>query len=244
MILKKPYIVLSLFFLISFSQNLWASIPFQTPQEFRHFDEDFKERYNSSRYDYEGGNKVTRASSGGSGEYKDYEEKHSKTPEIEEEHNDDFFSIGGGINWIFYVALALAVVYLVYVLLNEGSTGLFQSNRNKKLDSIEDITSENIENADIKTLIKAAEEEGNFRLAIRYYYLLVLKTLTLKNHIKFEDDKTNAEYLNELEGQPFSKAFQYVSYLYSYIWYGKFMISNNQYQKAKNNFATLLKQVE
>lgn len=243
MISKKVYIISLVFVLIGFNQSIFGSVPYQTPQEFRHFDEDFKDRYNSSRYNYEG-DKVVKKTPNGSGKYKDFEAKDSKTPKIEEQKNDDYYSINGGFGWIFYLILIAAVIYLVFILLNEGGNGLFTSGRNKKLDSIQEITSENIENADIHALIKSAESEGNFRLAIRYYYLLVLKTLSLKDHIKFEDDKTNAEYLNEIEGKPFSKTFQYVSYLYSYIWYGKFIISNNQYQKAKTNFATLLKQVE
>ncbi len=227
-------------FLVCFSQNTFGFNPIQTPESFRHFDDDFKERYNSSRYNYEG-RKVVGRTPVGSGKYEDYENKDTK---IEERKDEKIWSINGSIGWIFIVILITAVLFLVYFLINEGSSGLFASNRHKRLDSIQEITSENIENADIHALIKSAEEEGNFRLAIRYYYLLVLKTLSLKNHIKFEDDKTNAEYLNEIEGKPFSKTFQYVSYLYSYIWYGKFAISNTQYQKARTNFATLLKQVD
>ena len=75
-------------------------------------------------------------------------------------------------------------------------------------------------------------------------YLLVLKTLTINNHIKFEDDKTNAQYLNELKEKPFSQGFSYVSYLYNYIWYGEFSLEAAQYTKAKNNFTSLLKQVK
>jgi len=135
------------------------------------------------------------------------------------------------------------VVYLVYILLNEGGTGLFTVNRNKNINSYDEITADNIENADIHTLIKNAENNQDYRLAIRYYYLLVLKTLSLKNHIKFEDDKTNNEYLNEVSDKPFSKDFAYTSYLYNYIWYGEFPLDTVKYNKAKNDFSGFLKQV-
>src|SRR5690606_17549273 len=145
------------------------------------------------------------------------------TPIVKESNNDGDFSINlGPFSWIFYIAIFIAVLYLVYILLSEGGSGLFSSKRNKKIEGITEITSENIESADIHTLINRAEKKQDYRLAIRYYYLLVLKTLTLKNQIKFEDDKTNAEYLNETQSKPYGKDFAYTSYLYNYIWYGEF----------------------
>ncbi|TWO32578.1 hypothetical protein E1J38_006820 [Seonamhaeicola sediminis] len=241
MIFKKAHIVLYLILLVCFCNNTFGLKPFQTPQTFRHFEDNFKDKYKTERYNYEGV-KVIRQTPDGSGNYEEYENKDTK---IKEESDEEYWSINlGGFGWIFYIILALAVIYLVYILLNEGGTGLFSSGRNKTIKNYEDITAENIEEADINTLIKHAEKDNNYRLAVRYYYLLVLKTLSLNNHIKYEDDKTNAEYLSEIENKTFSSSFAYTSYLYNYIWYGEFTLSPNQYKKAKTNFTTLLKQVE
>lgn len=221
--------------------NTFGLEPYQKPQTFRHFEDNFKDKYRSERYNYEGV-KVIRQSPGGSGNYEEYENKDTK---IKEESDEDYWSVNlNGVEWIFYIILGLAVIYLVYTLLNEGGTGLFSSGRNRSIKTFEDITAENIEEADIHTLIKRAEKDNNYRLAIRYYYLLVLKTLSIKNHIKYEDDKTNAEYLSEIENKPFENTFAYTSYLYNYIWYGEFALNPNQYNKAKTNFIMLLEQVE
>ena len=231
-----------LLFLVSLSHfNVSAFTDFQEPEQIREFDSNFKERYSGRKYNYEG-RKVVKETPHGSGNYEDY---NNGDPNIKERHNDDYFTINlGPFSWLFYLALILAVVYLVYILLNEGGTGLFSKGQNRKLNHHENITAENIENTDIDVLIAHAENNNDFRLAIRYYYLLVLKTLSLKNHIKFEDDKTNADYLNEIGEKPFSNTFAYVSYLYSYIWYGKFPLDNVDYDKAKHNFITLLNQVK
>ena len=213
----------------------------QTPENIRTFDDDFKDRYNSNKYNYEGIEIVTETPTG-SGKYEDYKKEEIKR---KEQNDSDYLSINlGPFAWIFYIAIALAVGYLVYILFNEGGTGLFTSNRNKAINTYDDITAENIENADIHTLIKNAENDNDYRLAIRYYYLLVLKTLSLKNHIIFEDDKTNNEYLDEVSDKPFSKDFAYTSYLYNYIWYGEFPLNTDKYNKAKSNFLSFLKQVK
>ncbi len=227
--------------MVSNIQIAFGYNPLQTPEAIRTFDEDFKDRYDSDKYNYEGAETVTQTPTG-SGNYEDYKNEELKQ---EERNNPEGFSFNlRPIDWVFYLAIALAVVYLVYILLNEGGTGLFTVNRNKAINSYDEITAENIENADILSLIKNAENDKDYRLAIRYYYLLVLKTLSLKNHIKFEDDKTNNEYLDEVSSKPFSKDFAYTSYLYNYIWYGEFPLNDSKYNKAKHNFSNLLKQVK
>ncbi len=222
-------------------QNIFGLSTFQEPNQIRKFDDDFKTRYSNRKYNYEG-KEVVNQSQGGSGKYEDYK---NGNPSIRERNDSDSFSINlGPFAWLFYLALAMAVIYLVYILLNEGGSGLFSSKQNRTLNDYEDITAENIENADINSLIQNAENNNNFRLAIRYYYLLVLKNLSIKNHIKFEDDKTNTEYLNEISQKPFSKKFAYISYLYNYIWYGEFPLNLNEYNKARHHFVTLLTQVK
>jgi hypothetical protein len=240
--LKNKYLHIFFYLLaITSCHQTFANILSQSPERIRHFDDDFKERYLSDKFNYEGKDIVTQSSTG-SGNYEDF--KNGK-PKQKEQNNDDRLSINfGPLGWLFYLAIAGAVLYLVYILFNEDGSGLFSSNRNKTLNHYDEITAENIENADIHSLIKDAENNNDFRLAIRYYYLLLLKTLSLHNHIKFEDDKTNTEYLNEIHDKPFSKDFAYTSYLYNYIWYGEFPLPLVKYVKAKKKFITLLNQVK
>lgn len=222
-------------------QDVFGVSTIQEPEYIRTFDDDFKSRYSGRKFNYEGQEVVNRTPSG-SGNYEDYK---NGNPSIKEKNNTEGISINlGPFTWLFYAALAIALVYLVYILLNEGSSGLFSTKKNRTLNNYEDITAENIEHADINSLIKNAENNNDFRLAIRYYYLLVLKTLSLKNYITFEDDKTNAEYLNETSEKPFNKKFAYTSYLYNYIWYGEFPLNTNAYQEAKRHYTTLLKQLK
>ena len=233
--------VIVLFCTIVNFQSSFGVTALQEPEQTRQFDANFQDRYSSRKYNYEG-KKIVSETPGGSGKYEDY--KNGK-PDLKEKSDSDSYTINlGPFGWLFYLALAAAVLYLVYILFNEGGSGLFSSKQNRTLNNYEEITAENIENADINRLIDNAEGANDYRLAIRYYYLLVLKNLSIKKHIKFEDDKTNAEYLNEISATPFSKEFAYSSYLYNYIWYGEFSLNTADYNKAKNNFVTLLSKVK
>jgi hypothetical protein len=213
----------------------------QTPEVHRSFDSDFKSRYSSDTYNYEG-QAIIGHTPEGSGDYEDY--KNGKTTTKEDKNQDKFDINLEAFEWVFYLILGGAIVFLVYILLKEGTTGgLFSSNKRNTLLHPTHITAETIEDTNFDQLIATAENDKDYRRAVRYYYLYVLKSLSLKNHIVFEDDKTNADYLYELQNAPFLKNFSYTSYLYNYIWYGKFEVDAIQYEKAKHNFTTLLKQV-
>ncbi|NJX16449.1 hypothetical protein [Tamlana crocina] len=232
-----PFVLLMCFL---FQSSLALSFS-EVPQNIRQFDDDFKERYSGNKYNYEG-HDIVGETPMGSGNYEDY--KKNDKIKSKEDNNEGFLSMDlRPISWLFYIAIIGAVIFLAYILINEGSSGLFSRNHHRNIGKHEDITAENIEQSDIDTFILNAEKSGDYRLAIRYYYLLVLKHLSLKNYIKVEEDKTNSEYLNEIIDKPFNKNFEYTAYLYNYIWYGEFAINQQQYQTAKTHFSTLLKQV-
>lgn len=207
----------------------------------REFDDDFKKRYANRKYNYEG-EAVTPPP-----RYKNKikSEKYTdETPYIKEENIDNDILVSfDSMNWVLGIILFIAVFFLAYFLVTDGNAKLFSSRKHKKINSSEDITADNIIQTDINTLITSAENKNDFRLAIRYYYLLVLKQLTLKNFIKYADDKTNADYINAIATQKFNKDFQYTSYLYSYTWYGEFDLNKDQYHLAKASFVQLLKAI-
>lgn len=242
---KQIRLIILLFIISINATNLYPQETIEVNPQERVFDANFKERYEGRKFNYEG-KKTVGTSTGGSGNYTDFKEK-EKNPKIEEENNKNSFNLFkslGFLNWIFIFALFTAVLYLVYVLLGEESLGLFRRNSDQKIGQPENFTAENIADTDVDSLIEQAENSNDYRLAIRYYYILVLKKLSLKNYIKLEEDKTNAEYFNEIKSQKFSENFAYTSYLYNYIWYGEFFINKEEYTTAKGNFIHLLKKIE
>jgi len=240
----KQYILLVLFtvLLSSEGQASYVLSTHQSPENQHQFDENFKDKYSGRKYKYEGKETIDENLNPVDAEGSKYQ---NADPNIREEndYNENSFNLSF-INYVFIFALIAAVVYLLYILFNEGSSGLFSSRGQQKLNNFNEITSETIENIDVLSLIDNAEKEQDFRLAIRYYYILVLKTLSLKKLIIIEDDKTNSEYLNEIAHLKFSNHFAYTSYLYNYIWYGEFPLNIDQYYTAKQSFNTLLNDVK
>lgn len=100
---------------------------------------------------------------------------------------------------------------------------------------------ENIQQADFKTLISNAESKNNYRLAIKYYFLFVLKKLDDKNLINYDPQKTAHDYQLELEETTYTSEFNKVAYYYTYIWYGEFEIDDKEYATTSTVYVQLLK---
>ncbi|MCM5664299.1 DUF4129 domain-containing protein [Galbibacter mesophilus] len=157
----------------------------------------------------------------------------------------DLFSIGNRpeaeklaqiISRVFYFAIILAVIYfIVKAILKKEGRWIFGKSSNKKVLNVQDIES-NIYETDFKKLIEEAVQQQNFRLAIRYYYVWLLKELSEKGHIDYDVEKTNSDYLHEIKEQRLKTNFSYASYLYNYIWYGEFVIVHEEYNKAALQF--------
>ncbi|MHA7057747.1 DUF4129 domain-containing protein [Aquimarina sp. M1] len=96
-----------------------------------------------------------------------------------------------------------------------------------------------IQNQDIHQLIELATKENNYRLAIRYYYLSVLKSLSDNELILWESQKTNTDYLKELTDDSLKKKFQNITRLYDFIWYGSFEINQASFRQAEQKFTSI-----
>ena len=101
----------------------------------------------------------------------------------------------------------------------------------------------NIHLVDFEKLIKETLKSGEQRLSIRYYYLWLLKKMSDKNMIEWDIEKTNSDYLYELKEPLFKSDFEYVSYLYNYIWYGEFELDEPTFEKAKSVFEKIIKSI-
>jgi len=100
-----------------------------------------------------------------------------------------------------------------------------------------------IKSKHIPELIEKAILEKDFRLAVRYYYLLLLKKLAENKMITYEFDKTNSDYIKEITQETICSYFIKATTMYDYIWYGNFTVSESDFKKAQQIFNTLEQQI-
>lgn len=165
--------------------------------------------------------------------------KPSKQPEKEEENS------GSGIRGLgpvfkfllFFLAIVLLVLLIVHLA---GGRELFRPRDRKLKSSVSGIDlekiEENLQDAELEDPIRQAVAGGDFALAVRLYYLAVLKELSLKKHIRWKREKTNGEYLRELAGSPFFTPVQAATLAFERVWYGKVELSREDFLLLENQF--------
>ena len=96
---------------------------------------------------------------------------------------------------------------------------------------------ENIFDIDYEREIGKAIGQGNFRMAVRLHYLQVLKWLSVKELIRFRQERTNSEYLLQLYNTDYYREFFRLTRHFEYTWYGQFTLSPAQYDTISEDFA-------
>ncbi|MFT4697761.1 MAG: hypothetical protein ACI9SJ_000891 [Flavobacteriaceae bacterium] len=146
----------------------------------------------------------------------------------------------GILPYLIIIGLIFFIAWLFYKL-NPGAR-LLKSKEAPEMFFTEE--EEIIKSKDIQVLINKALDKKDFRLAVRYYYLLLLKNLTDVNLIEYEFDKTNNDYLKEITSKAINQNFEKATLLYDYIWYGNFSVSENDFYKAQQVFKNIDLQIK
>ncbi|MCV2487290.1 DUF4129 domain-containing protein [Flavobacterium sp. SH_e] len=204
--------------------------------EARHFEKNFKKKYTDKEFIYE---------------YKAPEKSwldhfmHWLARQLASLFN--FSSVKTSLNFVailFRIIAILVVVVLIYfiarALTKQEGRWIFGKNANKRALFYSD-AEKNIHLLDFEKLIQESIEAGEKRIAVRYYYLWLLKVMAQHNYIEWDIEKTNSDYLYELQNPAHKEEFTYLSYLYNYIWYGEFEIDDAIFRKTENRFKKALK---
>jgi hypothetical protein len=143
------------------------------------------------------------------------------------------------IPYLIIIGIVAFVIWL-FIKLNPGAR-LLRSKEKPEVFFTEE--EEIIRGKNIRKLINKALENKDYRLAVRYYYLLILKKLTFAHIIEYEFDKTNSDYIAEISSEEINANFKKATLLYDYIWYGNFAVSETEFNKARIVFTNLEYQI-
>ena len=139
-----------------------------------------------------------------------------------------------------YLLLGVLIFLLIKFFLKVNAQTLLHSKNAQNAVGLSE--EENlIKNEDLQQLVQKALKDNNYRLAVRYYYLFVLQQMTAKEIITWEIQKTNDDYLREINRVELKQPFRAITRLYEYIWYGNFPIDASKYIAAETAFSNLQK---
>lgn len=191
--------------------------------EQRQFNKDLKSKYSGYEFQYQ-------------------EEKVRK--KTKPQNLDGLFNFFSFLGAIFPYLLVAIVVFIIVksILANDVS---FWKLKKKKIVKASIVTSEEedaLKQNDFEKLLSIAKQKGNFRKATRFYYLLLLKRMDEKKLIQYDKDKTNTEYIFDVQ-PTFRKHFSYLLYIYDYVWYGEFNVDEISFKKIEDEYQSFLKKL-
>jgi hypothetical protein len=91
----------------------------------------------------------------------------------------------------------------------------------------------NLNETDFDKLIENACKSKNYRLAVRFFYLKMLKLLSERQIIEYKYQKTNHEYYYEIKNEKLRNLFKDVSFVFDYCWYGEYEADEQDFLFAK-----------
>ena len=155
----------------------------------------------------------------------------------------DIFGIDIDVNYkvleyIVYALLGIGTLFLLIRFLMQTPISSVFKSESRTIDSIH-FTEESLTETNFDKLTKKALKKENYRLATRYLYLKSLQQLSKKEIIKWNFDKTNSEYINEIKNTNTKDLFKRASYIYDYVWYGEFTIDKDSFNQNQELFNQL-----
>lgn len=137
---------------------------------------------------------------------------------------------------LFAIILVGFLLYFIVKFLIGKNGNLFFGKRNKKVVITDEELHENIHEINFPESITAFERSKDYRSAVRYQFLFVLKKLNDKKLILWNPEKTNKDYVAELKVPHLKNEFSNLSYIFDYVWYGEFSIDEQGYVKFRDQY--------
>lgn len=201
----------------------------------RTFEDDFKEEYTSNDYAYE-----VEKTDGWFTNFVDWLEATIKSI-FDLDSDGEASAYLENIKLIFYaIIIILVVFFIVKAVMNGEGRWVFGKRSDKKIIQYEDVETD-IHAINFNELVSKAVMEDDYRSAVRFQYLNMLKKMSSAEIIDYDPEKTNLDYVNEISNETLRAQFQYASYVYNYVWYGEFFIDKAEYELASETFSVLLK---
>ena len=135
---------------------------------------------------------------------------------------------------LLYALMIFGVIMLIFQFFKLSPQGLFS--RSSPAITVDSIDGDNIHEINFDKLIQQSADQHNYRLAVRFWYLKMLKIMSDAQLINWQISKTNYDYYYELKQQAQRNEFLSLTRTFENSWYGNHSLSEERYQEATDSF--------
>ena len=150
------------------------------------------------------------------------------------------------LKFLFIALIIGVVVFILVKMLSAGS--IFKPKSKKIKGTVENLDFDDLENnlqeSDLEAYLKDALSKKEHKIAVRLYFLMVIRDLSDKDLIRWKKDKTNRDYLRETSGLSFHAKQREVTQVFERVWYGEFNINASDFNGIQPKFQSLLQDIK
>lgn len=143
---------------------------------------------------------------------------------------------------IIIIIAYLLFVSMLILIVNQYMKGNLSSmmTRNKTRNGLEmSVEDEHLSSKKLENRIQQAIEENHFREAVCLMYRRSLRCLSEQGYITWQKDKTNQDYVYELDSENLRSLFRDVTHFYEYAEYGHFPVDRQLFNTVREHFEKL-----
>ncbi|HEU4632739.1 MAG TPA: hypothetical protein VFS22_02065 [Flavisolibacter sp.] len=166
-----------------------------------------------------------------------------KSKEVPSEQKERWYQKEWFTSLLWFLIIGSFVTILIWFLAS-SNIKLFRKKPSANVEESDEITEETIFSLSYEKEIQKAVAAENYRLAIRLWYLYILKGLAERNLIQYKQEKTNSDYVNELYKTPLYKDFFQLTRSFEYTWYGQFALSAATFALLQKDFLNFKQQLQ
>lgn len=173
----------------------------------------------------------------------DYGENKAKEP-VQIDLNTE-----GGSSWvnatfvkILVISVAVIVLAIILIRILGNVKGDRKIKKEKIVYSIEE-AEEDIHQSDLIHLIDQYLQKKDYRAALRALYLQTLKNLDEFKYVIWKKEKTNYDYVREIDSGKIRQIFANMTLDFEKKWYGEQRVDENDFNEFRSSFNQLVNQV-
>lgn len=167
----------------------------------------------------------------------DYWYANTEPPKKEEPRQTETVFNQDWLQSLLWIIILCSFIGIVIWYLASSNVALFRK-ESKKIQSEEEASEipDDIFSIAYEREIARAVAAGNFRLAVRLWYLQTLKELSGRSLITYRPEKPDGDYLASLYGSRYYRDFFRLTRAFEYTWYGQFALTPETYQRIQDGF--------
>ncbi|MDN5204749.1 hypothetical protein QQ008_25385 [Fulvivirgaceae bacterium BMA10] len=150
-----------------------------------------------------------------------------------------FSSAGPVFKIIMYVVFIAILVFIISKLFNFNAFSRSNTKLKKQEYTIEDLE-DHLHESDLDRFLREALENNDLRLALRIYYLMIIKELSQLNWILWKKDKTNNEYVYEMRNKEGADTFEHLTLTFERVWYGDLEVNQSFFDSTSIKFKNFI----